>query len=78
MIKDKIEFEIDQKVTFNPYGEKHIRYVVNIRPHIDSFGRQDNRVFYLLSNEKGGRICTETSGLCIEESIYFKELTQED
>ncbi len=69
MTKHKIEFKVDQKVTYRPYG-KDIAAIVK---EVDVVGSvsdaNDERVFYRL----GGNANAVTSGLSIKESVYFEE-----
>ena len=74
----EIEFEIGQLIHYKPYEESNPRRVVGIKPHQNIWGAEDVRVWYELCTLEEfvrGRkfVCTETTGKCIEESIYFEE-----
>lgn len=74
MKRDKIEFKKGQTVTFKPYEieYKMIVHTVDIRV---SFDINDKRIFYGLASgdENHANVTSKTSGLCIMESIYFKD-----
>ena len=69
----KIEFKVGQEVTYFPYEDPVRRVIVSIRPHQNIWGKPDVRVWYRMTNPMtpGDSIVTDSTGLCIKESIYF-------
>lgn len=70
-MKQEIEFEHSDLVTFNNYGNPIPATVIGIRPHKNVFREPDDRVFYTLTGI-GHPLYTVTSGVSIVESRYFK------
>lgn len=71
--RHKVEFGVGDTVTYAPYETEDKMYVVGIRPHQSIWGHPDVRVWYQLSKDKLlQHFTSETTGLCIKESIYFK------
>jgi hypothetical protein len=68
-----IEFKVGDPVTYKPYERAFKASVKEIRAHKSSIGLDDDRVFYILTGRDGDRVQSESTGLCIAESKYFRE-----
>lgn len=71
MERHKIEFSIGDQVTFNANGTPCKTIVKGVDVDV-LCGGKDERIFYWL---EGWRTISnlKTSGLCIQESIYFEK-----
>jgi hypothetical protein len=69
--KNKIEFSVNQEVTYRPYGKDVAAIVKEVDINGSISCENDTRVFYRLS----GNANAVTSGLSIKESIYFEEVS---
>jgi len=77
MDKHLVEFKKGDIVAYRPYGRAYQALIVEVKPHVNIWGDDDERVWYDIQAPECCRTLISCTGLCIAQSQYFVERKEE-